>query len=416
MNTKQITLILFSLLLLTVTPLVAQQKSKAVQNLERQRKEALEAVRKTEKELSNTRNSRTKKQKEERLLRKKEQQQKKVVHLLDLEIKTLDGEIDTLAHRAQQLKIEEGQKRKAYEKSIVAVQRRRNSANQLLFIASSKDFAQALRRVHFVSIYASAHQRVADALFQTRLKIEQTQNHILANKKSKSKLLVVREKEYKKLSQQRRATGKEVASLRGQEKKLQRERNKYQQRANALNRKIEQQIAREIEEAERKAREANKKGKETRKASSKGGYAMTAEERKLSGSFTSNKGNLLIPVNGPYSIVSHFGVQTHKQATKVQTNNSGIDISVPQGTKARAVFEGTVTSVFVLSGYNNSIIIRHGNYLSVYANVIDIQVKKGQKVSTGQLLGTVATNEGSTILHFQLWYERSKQNPELWIR
>lgn len=399
-----------------LVPTLAQQKSKAVQNLEKQRKEALEAVQRTEKEINKTRKDRTQKQKEEKLLRKKEQEQKKVVTLLDQEIKAYDREIDSLSQQALNLKNQEEEKKKAYERSVVAVQKRKNSTSSLLFVLASKDFDQALRRIRFVSQYASAHERAAEALRETRREIELTQSTLVANKKSKSDLLVMREREYKKLSKQRKQAGTQLANLKGQEKKLQQQKKKYQQRADALNRKIEQQIAKEIEENERKAREAAKKGGEKRTANTKGGYAMTAAERKLSGSFASNRGNLLVPVNGPYTIVSHFGIQQHKLASKVQTNNSGIDLSVPQGTKVRAVFEGTVTSVFVVSGYNNSIIIRHGNYLTVYANVVNIQVKKGQKVKTGETLGTVATSEGSTILHFQLWHERTKQNPELWIR
>lgn len=413
---KRSLLFLSFLLSLVLTPALAQQKSKAVQNLEKQRKAALEAVKKTEKELDKTRQDRTKKQGEVKLLRRKEEQQKKVVNLLDLEIKTYNKEIDSLARTAIDLQGQEEEKKKAYERSVVAVQKRKNSTNGFLFILSSKDFDQALRRVRFISQYATAHERAAEALRETRIKIEDTKDHLLQTKKNKSDLLVVREREYNKLSKMRKKAGTEVANLKGQEKKLQQQKKKYQQRAASLNRKIEQQIAKEIEENERKAREASKKGGVERKAATKGGYEMTAEERKLSGSFASNRGNLLVPVNGPYTIVSHFGVQRHKLASKVQTNNSGVDLSVPPGTKVRAVFDGTVSSVFVVSGYNNSIIIRHGNYLTVYANVTNLQVKKGQRVTTGQTLGTVATSDGNTILHFQLWHERTKQNPELWIR
>lgn len=413
---KRSLLFLSFLLLLVLTPALAQQKSKAVQNLEKQRKAALEAVKKTETELNKTRQDRTKKQSEVKLLRRKEAQQKKVVNLLDQEIKTYNKEIDSLARTAIDLQGQEEEKKKAYERSVVAVQKRKNSTNGFLFILSSKDFDQALRRVRFISQYATAHERAAEALRETRKKIENTKDHLLQTKKNKSDLLVVREREYNKLSKMRKKAGTEVANLKGQEKKLQQQKKKYQQRAASLNKKIEQQIAKEIEENERKAREASKKGGVERKAATKGGYEMTAEERKLSGSFASNRGNLLVPVNGPYTIVSHFGVQRHKLASKVQTNNSGVDLSVPPGTKVRAVFDGTVSSVFVVSGYNNSIIIRHGNYLTVYANVTNLQVKKGQRVTTGQTLGTVATSDGNTILHFQLWHERTKQNPELWIR
>lgn len=397
---------------LASTSLLAQQKSVAVKRLEKERREALEAVAKTDRELKTVRNNRSKKQQEEKLLRRKEREQKKVVDILDKEVKNLERELDSLSVVVTNLQREEERRMRDYEKSVVSIQQRQNSSDRLLFIFASKDFDQAVRRIRFISEYASAHHLASQELKKTRQEKEATQRTIAANKASKTDLLALRENERKKLSQQRQATKSEIASLQGKEKSLQQQRKKYQQRANALNKRIEEQIAKEIAEANKKA----KADKGSRKATTKGGFAMTAEERKLSGSFASNKGRLLMPVSGKYTIVSRFGVQQHKEASKVQTNNSGIDIAVPSGSKARAVFEGTVTSVFVLSGYNNSIIIRHGNYLTVYANLVNIQVKKGDKVKTGQTLGTIATSEGNTILHFQLWHERTKQNPELWIR
>ncbi len=409
---------IFVLLILSAGVAFSQAKSKKVLELERQRKKALEQVAKTEQEIKNVRANKSKKQREEQLLKKQVAQRQKALSILDLEIKALSQSIDSLALQELHLRNQEEIHKKSYERSLLALQKQKNSTDKLVFILSSKNFDQGIRRSRFITQYARANQQAAEALRSTRNQILATQRSIILHKKDKSSLLAVREKEKNKLEAQHRATGQELLTLKGQEKKLQKLRNKYQQQANALNKKIEERIAYEIAEADRKAREANKKGGKTEKrvAVNKGGYAMTAEERKLSGSFAGNKGNLLVPVNGQYTIISHFGVQQHKAASKVQTNNAGIDIKVPKGTHARAVFDGVVTKVFVLPGYNTSIIIRHGNYLTVYANLSSVNVSTGQKVKTGQTIGVVATNEGNTILHFQLWYERNKQNPELWIR
>lgn len=402
-------------LLFIALPAAAQSKSKTVRDLEKQRKEALQQIEKTDKQLTEVKTDRAKKQKKEKLLKQQVRQRQRALNLLDAEIKALGRDIDSLSSVELALREEEGDHKKAYERSVVALQQRKNSTDQLVFVIISKDFDQAIRRMRFISEYARAHEKAAENLRQTREAIAATQADIETNKKSKSGLVLTRGKEKEKLEAQQRKTGKEVVSLQGKEKELQQQRQKYQQRANALNKKIEEQIAFEIAEAERKAAIPGK-GKEVRKAASKGGYAMTAEERKLSGSFASNKGNLLIPVSGTYSVVSRFGVQQHKEASRVQTNNAGIDISVPQGATARAVFDGTVSKIFVLPGYQTSIIVRHGNYLTVYANLTKVRVKAGQKVKAGQILGTVASDEQNTILHFQVWHERTKQNPELWIR
>lgn len=414
---------LLSLILMLVTSTgFAQSKSKEVRRLEKERQEALKEVEKTDRQLKKVSNDRYKKQKEVNLLKKQANQRKKAVNILDKEIKVLDKDIETLSAEAVRLKGEELRRQKSYEESVIALRRRAKSNDRMLFLLSSSTFDEGLRRMRFLSQYAAAHREAAKQLHDTRTQIESNKDAITSNKEKKSALMETRSQEMKKLLAQQKKGSGEVSQLRGEEKKLQQQKKKYQQRANALNKKIEQRIAYEIAEAERKAREAAAKekgspGAEERKAVTKGGYAMTAEERRLSGSFAQNKGNLLMPVSGSYTIVASYGVQQHKTASRVQTNKSGIDIAVPKGTGARAVFDGTVSSIFMVDGYNSSVIIRHGNYLTVYANLQSVSVRTGQKVKTGQKIGTVAAgDDGRGLLHFQLWHERTKQNPMLWIR
>lgn len=417
--------------MLSPLALSAQTKSKKVQNLERQRKAAMEEVEKTNKELRKVSSDKSKKQKEVNLLKQKVVQRQKVIKLLDAEIKELDGDIDSLQRQEAHLKSEEHLRKEAYARSVVALRYRKATTDPMLFVLSAEAFDQAVRRMRFVSQYALAHQEASQQLKATRLALEQTRFSIEANRNSKSTLLVQREKERKLLEQERQQRSSEVQQLQGKEKDLKAQKRKQQQQVAALNKKIEQQIAFEIaeaerkarEERERKAREAAARGEkvpeaEERKAVTKGGYPMTAEERKLGGSFAQNRGNLPVPVNNNYRIVGQFGVQQHDQLSKVQTNNNGIDLEVPNGTSARAVFEGVVTSVFVIEGSKVAVIIRHGNYLTVYSNITNVVVKKGQRVKAHQPLGRVAVDNFSNkaILNFQVWHERNKQNPASWIR
>lgn len=427
--------LLLMLTLLASLPMVAQQKSKKVQQLEQQRKEVIKAIEKTDRELSRIKNDKNKKQQEVALLKKKVAQRQELVVALDNEIKELSGDIDSLARQEQELRTQEEERKAAYERSVLALQKRKNSTDRMLFVLSASAFDEAIRRMRFVSQYANAHKRAAQELKETRTALEHTRQAIEVNRKSKSQLLVQREQEKAHLEKERQQRTGEVAQLQGKEKDLQQQRKKRQQQVAALNRKIEQQIAAEIAEAERKAREeeerrkrlAEGKGnkntekgpaKEERKAATKGGYPMTAEERRLGGSFAQNKGNLPAPVNNNYRIIGTFGVQQHNELSRVQTNNNGIDLEVPQGTSARAVFEGKVTSVFVIEGNKAAIIIRHGNYLTVYSNITGVTVRKGQDVKAHQILGKVAIDSFSNkaILNFQVWHERSKQNPQAWIR
>ena len=408
--------LLLMLTLLASLPMVAQQKSKKVQQLEQQRKEAIKAIEKTDKELSRVKNDKNKKQQEAALLKKKVAQRQELVVALDNEIKELSSDIDSLARQEQVLRTEEEERKAAYERSVLALQKRKSSTDRMLFVLSASAFDEAIRRMRFVSQYANAHKRAAQELKETRTALEHTRQAIEVNRKSKSQLLVQREQEKAQLEKERKQRIGEVTQLQGQEKDLQQQRKKQQQQVAALNRKIEQQIAAEIAEAERKAREEEERRKrlaegkdkttagkepapEERKAATKGGYPMTAEERRLGGSFAQNKGNLPAPVNNNY-------------------RNTGIHLEVPQGTSARAVFEGKVTSVFVIEGNKAAIIIRHGNYLTVYSNITGVTVRKGQQVKAHQVLGKVAIDSFSNkaILNFQVWHERSKQNPQAWIR
>ena len=145
---------------------------------------------------------------------------------------------------------------------------------------------------------------------------------------------------------------------------------------------------------------------------------MTKVEKALSDNFAANRGRLPYPVAGSYTIISRFGEQQHEQLKYVRTNNNGIDIQTAPGTDARAVFKGVVTRIFTVPGFNHSIIVRHGNYLTVYSNLSQVYVKTGDHVDTRQALGRIFSDpeeSNATILHFQLWKEKTKLNPVPWL-
>ena len=144
-----------------------------------------------------------------------------------------------------------------------------------------------------------------------------------------------------------------------------------------------------------------------------------APAKKLSGSFAQNKGRLMFPVAGRYVITSNFGTNDHPELSKVKIDNLGIDIEVAKGSSARAVFDGVVSSIFRLDGYHNIIIVRHGEYLTVYAGIERLSVKKGDKVTAGQTLGTIYSDpddDNRTSLHFEIRHEKQKLNPTEWVK
>lgn len=173
-----------------------------------------------------------------------------------------------------------------------------------------------------------------------------------------------------------------------------------------MSREIQKIIDEEIQKAKAKAKES---GKTT--------YEMTPEEKLASANFEQNKRRLPWPVERGV-ITDHFGVHEHPVLKNIQVKNNGIDISTSEGAKARAVFAGEVSRVFMVSGGNWAVIIRHGKYLTVYSNLVNVQVKPGDKVAIKQTIGTVGTDssdEDKTVLKFQIRKETATMNPEEWI-
>lgn len=235
-----------------------------------------------------------------------------------------------------------------------------------------------------------------------------------------------------------------------EEERIRREKQLAEERAR---KEREEAAARERELAEAKLEEAKKeknggrKNKPTKKSSKKdkkrkeqskpdasrdmamvekprpekveSGFETADADRALSGSFESNKGRLLFPVNGRYKIVRRFGRQRHADLPYVQTDNGGIDIEVPSGGSARAIFAGKVSAIFRQPGFNTIVMIRHGKYLTIYANLGDISVKTGDSVKANQTIGRVFSDpedDNRSVLHFEIRREKTKLNPEQWIR
>jgi septal ring factor EnvC (AmiA/AmiB activator) len=144
---------------------------------------------------------------------------------------------------------------------------------------------------------------------------------------------------------------------------------------------------------------------------------MTKEERDLSANFASNKGKLPFPLKGNYKIVERFGKQQYGNLKNVRFNSNGIKLKTTAGNTAKAIFNGTVSRIFVVQGSQTSVIIRHGNYLTLYSNLEQVYVKNGDHVKTGQDIGKIYTDteDNSTVLYFELRKELIKLDPVKWL-
>ena len=427
---------------------VSAQNSARVRELEKQRKAALAEIEMTSQLLDETRQTARNSLNRLNLLSKQILSRKQVISLLNQEIGEIDKQIAASRRNISQLERELENKRQNYGKSVQSIYKRRSSQDKLLFILSADNFAQSLRRMRYLREYADWQKKQASEIIGKQKEIAGKQKELEKTRAEKNALLGAREDESRKLQTEESSQKEEVQQLNQKQKQLQADLKKKKQQADALNRQIEKQIAEEIARAEAEAKAARERAaraernrlarekaaasgkkvpetkpetepvREERVADTKGGYAMTKAEKRLSDDFASNKGRLPYPVSGRHTIVAAFGEQQHQELKYVRTNNSGIDIQTAPGTDARAVFNGEVTRVFVVPGYNNSVIVRHGNYLTVYSNLSQVYVKAGDKVSTRQAIGKIFTDTedgNATILHFQLWKEKTKLNPAPWL-
>ena len=441
---------------LLTSPLVGEaqtKKSKALRRLEQERKELLKKIEASDKKLQQLRVSTKSSEQTLRAVQQQVAQRREVISLLGNEVSGLQARIDTLSGHIGRLRRDESALLLRYQAALLQLQRVDTHIDPLIFILSSSSPSQARERQRFLSKYVKAVQQASQALRNTRSEIEVTKAEVGRTHSEKEQLLALREQEKRKLEKEEAVRATEVKSLKGQEKQVAQDLSRQRQRAEALDRQIQRQVEAEIAAAQKRAEELRKKqlaaraktkptptpkGRkgstptspttptqpaedpaDERRAATPGGYAMDASERALASSFAQNKGKLPAPIRGSYSLLRTFGVHQHSEHTRVQVSSSGVDYGVHGDSHAYAVFSGVVSRVFVVPGYGTALILRHGNYLTVYANLASLSVGQGARVKTGQALGSIATapdGSGSRLVHFELWHERTQLDPLSWVR
>ena len=311
----------------------------------------------------------------------------------------------------------------------------RSHYDKLGFVFASQNFNQAFRRLRYIREFSDARKVKMDQIASTERRISGEVEASQQAREEQAALLKDEKEQQEALKKEKEELNSQVAKLKKKEGNLQQDIKNKQQQTQKLQKAIDDIIAEEIRkanaEAERKRKEeakkkaaANKdKGKTatttapaTPAPSKEKGMALTPSEQTLSSNFVNNKGKLPWPVERGV-VSSSYGKHASVVSSKVTVTNNGIDIATTEGAKARAVFDGEVASVAKLVGSNTVVIIRHGEYFTVYSNLENVTVKRGDKVKTKQNIGTVHTNknENKTEIHFELLKEQSRQNPANWL-
>lgn len=285
-----------------------------------------------------------------------------------------------------------------YSKLVLSAYKNRDARLWYMYILASDNLGQAFRRMSYFKNLSSQMNKEAKRIKEAKEALEKEKLELQVLKKEAEAVKSERAAELKKLQGEEKQSDKIVKQLQSNRKKYQSQLAAKKKQVDALNREIERLV-----------------NSAMGGGSKKGSSGKTDFDRKLAAEFSRNKGNLPWPADGP--VVDKFGQKYHPvyKNLKLPPNN-GIDIALSKDAKVRAVFDGVVKQIVVMPGYNKCILVQHGNYFTFYCKLGTTSVKAGDKVKTGDLLGTVDVINDQVLLHFQVWQGNKPQNPESWLR
>lgn len=319
-------------------------------------------------------------------------------NILTRDINSNTSKIQTLRKELESLKDDYGQ---MIEKSYKS----KSQQSRVMFLLSSQNFLQAYKRLQYMKQYANYRKKQGDEIQVKSEELQKLNKNLLEQKKEKEKLVIENRATRAQLEENRKAQNVLMQSIRKKEGDFASQIKKKQQEINAIDRQIDEIIRASIAKANKES------GSDSRDT-----YKLTPEAKALAANFASNKGKLPWPVRSGV-ISMKFGTQQHPIVKSTTIESNGVRIDTDKGAKARAIFGGTISEVQAVKGANKAVMVRHGDYITIYNNLSNVYVTKGDVVSLGQDIGEVATSgsSGKTTLHFLIYKNTAKMDPELWI-
>ena len=320
-------------------------------------------------------------------------------NLLTREINSNQTKISKLRARLKSLKAD-------YAKMVVKSYKSRADKNKLMFLLSSTNFQQAYKRLQYIKQYADYQKRQADLIKTETAKMQQLNIALVTQKKSKQTLIEENRTAKSILDQERAQQNVLINDIKSNLSKFTAQLKSKQRESNKIDKEIKKIIREAIAASNKKAGKSSKSKV----------FSLTPEQKILAANFTSNKGKLPWPVaNGVVKL--RYGNNPSPIDRSLTIKSNGVRIATNKGEEVRAVFEGVVQRIMTPKNGNNTIMVRHGNYITVYKNLSKFYVQKGDKVKTKQVIGEVITNKasGETILSFGIYKDSAIQNPSQWI-
>jgi septal ring factor EnvC (AmiA/AmiB activator) len=409
-------------------------RAQSSSELKHQREVLTQQLEQLNREYQETANNKKTTLKQLNLLKQQIALREEKINTINSEVRNLDNQISESNNTVHSLQSQLNQLKKEYAAMVLFTYHNQSAYNKLMFLFASKDFNQAYKRLKYLQQIGNYRERQAGYIQETQTELHVKINELDKNKKEKSSLLLDQEKEKKTLGIEKNNQVQVVADLSKHEGQLKEQQQDVQRKIVRTNREINAAIRREIEEARRKAEEqaraeeraaaakAKAENKEvavpkaraiTKNSTTSEILNATPEAAKLSSDFLGNRGSLPWPVtNG--SVKQGFGIYSDSEGIK--NESYGWDIKTNSGASVRAVFQGEVTSIINVSG-TFLVVIKHGEYFTAYSNLKSASVKKGQKVSTKQAIGTVDTDPttGEAVVTFDLYKGKTPVNPKIWL-
>ncbi len=414
----------FLLVLLTSLMVIPVQGQK--ENLEQRKKALQEEIRQTNQLISETRKNKNASLTQLKALNKKLQDRMRLIGAIQQEINGLSSTISQNSQRIGELQRDLERIRASYAKLVRRAYMTRNQQSALLLVFSASTIQQAYKRLYYLKSYASFRKEQARQIQASQQELDGKVRVLRTDLNTKQQLLGSEVEEKKELSKEKQEREKTVATLSKKEKALRKELSRKEAASKKLDAEIRKVIEREIarERAAVKAKEtASRKSGSTAAKPSAGTAAKTPEPAlkvspetaALSGKFEANKGRLPWPVDKG-AVTESFGTHPHPVLRGISTVNNGIDIGTTRNARVKAIYDGEVMGVVSIPGSGSAVILKHGEYLSVYSNLASVSVSKGDKLKTGSVIGTAGdNNEGSPEAHLEIWKGKTKLNPALWI-
>lgn len=385
--------LLVSLLLLFATGLTAQ----SVNEQTKRKQQIEEEIAFLDKQLAITKSKQQSSTKELNFIQKKIANRKKLLKELEIEIEYIDGQVVKREQEITDLNRNLASLKKSYADLIYHSYKNRDQNIWLMYILASKNVEQGYRRWSYIKNYSQAIKEMAGNIRSNTENVAKEQEELAKVRVNSVNVQAKKQQEYKKLSLEEVGAKRMITQLSKKESEVKQQLNTKRREVERLNREIERILAEAV------------------KAKTSPEYKESAADRALSDKFENNKGRLPWPVRKG-AVIEQFGQHYHPVFKNIKLPfNNGVNIATDANADVFCVFDGVVKQILVMPGYNQCILVQHGDFFTFYTKLAKIAVKSGQKVSTGQVLGSLSESEGSSVIHFQLWKGTEKQDPEQWI-